>query len=678
MSRHDGYTERRDAAIAEYLAKGWYVFPVYGVHEDGSCRCGSSICDKVGKHPWLSWNVLASKDPETVAAMFAPYPYANVAIATGPSRLAVIDIDPRHGGDASLSELGRYLGISLNAPTVITQGGGEHYYYSARTAKYKSTSAAFGNSYPGIDVRAEGGYVIAVPSIGAHGEYVWDAGSPESAGPIPKELSPLMQLIGERAPRDSNGTSVTASVRFPAGSRNNNLTRSCGDLFRAGLRDEMLQDAMLDLNASACSPPLPDHEVLTICGSAAAGWQGRSDTKGAGSKMPALLSPRFVDLANIELERIPFLIPDVLPKGEFVIFEGHGAVGKTTVAIDFIASYSSGRPFPGSTESHQGRVLVIAGEDSPMHWKARLMAARADFSNIKLLKGVDDLGTPFKLPDHAELFRSIVVEHDIDFVYIDSFFDHMDADVPNNNVKAREVTRPLIEICHELGITIITTRHWTKAVGHSRVRGIGSADFTNAARCVISFGEEGETPGHMVMAVAKANYGLGSQAPSLLYRIVSHEIEIGDSDPLSVGKIEWLGRSNVTADDLATKEHLSGEEKSMTEACLIDLEQVLRGVWMDAETLNSRMLAHGHARVTWERTRSGAKKNDLIKRRGGNPGTKIEWTWVESSAFEEAVSQPSFPGKQPLRLCEAMPTISAYNGRYDVTPRPVANHREVI
>src|SRR5207249_3496570 len=93
-----------DAAL-RYAGRGWAVIPLHSVDESGNCSCGNGECKSPGKHP-LTKNGRndASTDEARIRAWWSKAPAANVAIATG-SGLAVLDIDPRHGGDASLALL---------------------------------------------------------------------------------------------------------------------------------------------------------------------------------------------------------------------------------------------------------------------------------------------------------------------------------------------------------------------------------------------------------------------------------------------------------------------------------------------------------------------------------------------------------------------------------------------
>jgi hypothetical protein len=112
----------------------------------------------------------ATRDADVIQRWFTRQPEALVGLATG-SGLAVIDVDPRHGGTVA-PEWPATL-------TATTRSGGWHLYY--RTMKPISNSA--GKIAPGVDVRSDGGYVVAPPSPG----WAW-ANEPPIAE-LPESLS---------------------------------------------------------------------------------------------------------------------------------------------------------------------------------------------------------------------------------------------------------------------------------------------------------------------------------------------------------------------------------------------------------------------------------------------------------------------------------------------------------
>jgi bifunctional DNA primase/polymerase-like protein len=121
----------------------------------------------------------ATADPEQITRWWWCHASAGVAIRTGAaSRIIVLDVDPRAGGDESFAELEHRFGKLPSTPIVHTGGGGAHYYFAnpgaMLTAGAVPCRVGLGG-WPGIDLKADGGYVVAPPSIHPNGErYVWD------------------------------------------------------------------------------------------------------------------------------------------------------------------------------------------------------------------------------------------------------------------------------------------------------------------------------------------------------------------------------------------------------------------------------------------------------------------------------------------------------------------------
>ncbi|MFJ4649670.1 bifunctional DNA primase/polymerase [Nocardia sp. NPDC088792] len=147
----------RDAALAA-AARGWMVFPL---------RAGS-------KRPAIdAWPDQATTDRDRITAWWAAHPGANVAIATGPSGLHVLDLDTRHGhnGADTLYQLAADAAAraSLLTFTVSTPSNGHHLYYRVPDSiQLPNTASRLG---AGIDSRGHGGYVVAPGSQIGPGSY---------------------------------------------------------------------------------------------------------------------------------------------------------------------------------------------------------------------------------------------------------------------------------------------------------------------------------------------------------------------------------------------------------------------------------------------------------------------------------------------------------------------------
>jgi Bifunctional DNA primase/polymerase, N-terminal len=157
-------------AALTYAERGWSVFPCHGIHPRGwgietpYCTCNLNIvCEHPGKHPRCAHGVNdATCDPAIIRRW---YPNSNIAIATGAiSGIFIIDIDPRNGGGVTLAQLEGEHGPFPRDAVVWTGGAGIHLYYA-----YPKTGGPIGNGGnvfgPGIDLKGNGGYVIAPPSL---------------------------------------------------------------------------------------------------------------------------------------------------------------------------------------------------------------------------------------------------------------------------------------------------------------------------------------------------------------------------------------------------------------------------------------------------------------------------------------------------------------------------------
>ena len=113
----------------------------------------------------------ASCDPNTVNGWILAYPEANVAVLTGKSsRLLVLDVDmgEERNGEQELRTLQQKHGELPQTVEARTPRGGRHLYFRMPPVAIRSKAGVLA---PSIDVRANGGYVVAPPSVTGGGSY---------------------------------------------------------------------------------------------------------------------------------------------------------------------------------------------------------------------------------------------------------------------------------------------------------------------------------------------------------------------------------------------------------------------------------------------------------------------------------------------------------------------------
>lgn len=246
----------------------WRVLPLHGIVR-GRCTCGKANCESAGKHPLTVNGVKdASSDPDVIRAWWRRGPAANVGIATG-GGLVVLDVDPRHGGLDSLKAIQQEHGPLPVTVTVTTGGGGYHFYFTGRAGNKVGLR-------PGLDLRGEGGYVVAPPSLHLSGRrYEWVTGrAPQDLplAPLPPWLLPGNATTAEAStPRAISSTQWQKLLAgpVPEGRRNDTLTRLTGHLLRRGVNPFLALELVLAFNQARCDPPLPEQEVVNLVNSVA-------------------------------------------------------------------------------------------------------------------------------------------------------------------------------------------------------------------------------------------------------------------------------------------------------------------------------------------------------------------------------------------------------------------------
>ena len=185
------------AALA-YAARGWAVLPLHAVDAAGRCTCGKTDCSSPAKHPRTPSGLKgASTDAETVRAWWLRWPSANAGLVTGEaSGFVVLDVDGEEGM-ASLEALLNENGHLPQTPEAVTGGGGRHVLFRYPFGGVRNSAGKVGEN---LDVRGDGGYVVAAPSLHASGNrYEWlDGCWPEDTAlsEVPGWLLGLMRSSG--------------------------------------------------------------------------------------------------------------------------------------------------------------------------------------------------------------------------------------------------------------------------------------------------------------------------------------------------------------------------------------------------------------------------------------------------------------------------------------------------
>lgn len=250
-----------------YASHGWNVFPLHTPDAEGRCSCHKATCDSIGKHPRTLNGLLdATTDPAIIKRWWAMWEDANIGIVTGAdSGIIVLDVDPRHGGDVTLKQLLAKNEQLTEKVYAKTGGGGWHIVFQHpgfRIGNIQGTADRPGVLGPGIDVRGDGGYIVAPPSLHASGQrYAWG---------VEFDALPVMPAwLCELLAKPSAATPFAVAGEIADGQRNQTLTSMAGSMRRRGMSEEAIYSALTVENEQRCNPPLVDADVRKIAHSIA-------------------------------------------------------------------------------------------------------------------------------------------------------------------------------------------------------------------------------------------------------------------------------------------------------------------------------------------------------------------------------------------------------------------------
>ena len=375
-------------AQAKFLARqGFRVFPL---EVDGNTPAHEG------------WQDHATADENTAASLWqdpfgAPVPY-NIGIATGRG-LTVLDVDVKNGqpGAESLDELVTFLGLEDDTYTVRTRSGGLHLYYGETKTPLRNS---VGQVRPGLDIRSDGGFVVA-PGSSVNG-LAW---SVEKDLPV-KPIAPwFAEMCGRRAEKSEHSTTPLVELDTPeaieravawlkleapetiADSGNGDWTAykvAChvkdfgisegeclglilehynGVKSHPALATEVWETKVSNayrhgLNAPGILHPMADFKIEEL-------EERQIDAHGLSPSMRQNNAlPEFDTAQSIAFRtaaRRPYVVKGMLGAGMMSLLFGTTNVGKTFVMLDVALHVATGRPWNGR-RTRQSPVVYVAAE----------------------------------------------------------------------------------------------------------------------------------------------------------------------------------------------------------------------------------------------------------------------------------------------------------------------------
>lgn len=340
--------------------------------------------------------------------------------------------------------------------------------------------------------------------------------------------------------------------------------------------------------------------------------------------------PRLVlqTLSEVKEKRIEWLWADRIPKGKLTIFSGNPDCGKTTVACDLIARFTTGREFPDGAAAVPARdVLLLSAEDDAADTlKPRLVAAGAEASRVHIAKAVSVPSgasrevREFALDTDLHILAEALAENStIGLVVIDPLSSYLGSRDMNKEQEVRRVLVPLRDLAESTGVTVIGIGHFSKRSDVSALHRVGGAvALTGVARAVWLFTKSPDVDGEFQMLLGKGN--LTKKRTGLRYTFGEKAVSAKITAPV----ILWGEETTGDADSVLS---MDGEEKQSAKAERFVAEALEDGMPHPSEPIISEGKDKGISKMTLFRARK-----DLGVR---TQRVKSEWVWQLEKASND-------------------------------------------
>lgn len=321
-----------------------------------------------------------------------------------------------------------------------------------------------------------------------------------------------------------------------------------------------------------------------------------------------------------------WLWPGRVPFGKLTVLDGDPGTGKSTISLDIAARLSRGLPMPGEDASTTGPrdvILVSVEDDAADTIKPRLDAAGADTDRIHSLTiRAGDAEYPPDLEGYLPHIEKAITEKHAGMLILDPISALLGPDVDmHKDQDVRSVLAPLKVVAERTDCAAFLIRHFNKNSGATALhKGGGSIAIAGAARSVLAAGKNPADESKRVLAVSKSNGAEVLDVGSLSYEIIPVTLpSSGGSAEVQTTKIEWLGRSEYTANDLVAVIPSNPEERSERQEAQAKIKELLSDGPMLTKELEKEAQAAGISRRTLERVRRDLRIKGGRKTRGQGP-----------------------------------------------------------
>ncbi len=329
-----------------------------------------------------------------------------------------------------------------------------------------------------------------------------------------------------------------------------------------------------------------------------------------------------VNGADLKPQPVRWLWRDWLALGKLHILAGAPGQGKTTIALAFAATVTSGGRWPDGSRCEPGNVLVWSGEDDPADTLLpRLLAAGGDRGRVYFVSGSRVNGEVESFDparDMATLQAEAERIGDVRLLIVDPVVSAVAGD-SHKNTETRRALQPLVDLAANMSAAVVGITHFSKGGQGSdpTQRVVGSVAFTAVARVVLVAAKVKSEDGEDRRILARSKSNIGPDEGGFEYCLEQCE----PLPDIQASYVAWGASVAGTARELLTDpEEQDDGEVSAKDAAIEFLKEVLGD---DVVPMKSIEAEAKEAGIAWRTVRRAADALG-VKSRKGEGG---KWYW---------------------------------------------------
>lgn len=477
--------------------QGWSIMPMSTASKSPIQEWAQRDKNPITTEEWEAWSTRGA--PSKNGSIVAPF---NVAILTG-KRSGIVVVDCDHEAAAM-----RCREMGVWSPVRVRTRRGVHLYFKRGKEKTKTKGAFF--NINGIDVRGDGGYVLAPPSVSVDDNairYSWEIDPGHDFSDIPPLPDLEKLIVPATGEEEEDGSILLDSVvamgksrslwdeltakaqkdgKFESGKRNNTMTRIVGELVAKRVYGEHLYSMCMEFMETCFKEPLSEPEIRKCIDQIVRADRRNNPSRYTmdGSPVVKQSQPRVAGSYIIRMDEAVVtpaadrcIAHPLIHQPKIIQIHGHSGSGKSMFTYSLLHNIGAGKDWGPFSVMEKARIVYFDYDMGISQLYSRSAAAIKSYgpSSLALIHaGSTATGLMLNTDEGREEFMSIVDAEKPQIVVIDSIREAWPGLDETSSWAWAPVNAMLKELRDLKGMTVIFVHHSNKPGERTLGREAGS------------------------------------------------------------------------------------------------------------------------------------------------------------------------------------------------------------